>query len=57
MILQKRLIAQWMELGLNASAEAGIRTFRECYKTDEPQEGMKAFLEKRPPSYARKLET
>lgn len=57
MILQKRLIAQWMELGLNASVEAGIRTFRECYKTDEPQEGMKAFLEKRPPSYALKLET
>jgi enoyl-CoA hydratase/carnithine racemase len=50
--LQKKLIAQWMELGLDASIEAGIRAFRECYKTDEPREGMSAFLEKRQPSYA-----
>jgi enoyl-CoA hydratase len=49
--LQKKLIAQWMELGLDASIEAGIRAFRECYKTDEPREGMSAFLEKRQPSY------
>ena len=50
--LQKKLIAQWMELGLDASIEAGIRAFRECYRTDEPREGMSAFLEKRRPSYA-----
>jgi enoyl-CoA hydratase/carnithine racemase len=50
--LQKKLIAQWMELGLDASIEAGIRAFRECHKTDEPREGMSAFLEKRHPSYA-----
>jgi enoyl-CoA hydratase/carnithine racemase len=51
MVLQKKLIAQWMDLSLSDAAEAGIRTFRECYKTDEPSEGMKAFLEKRKPRY------
>ena len=50
-LLQKRLIAQWTELSLSDAVEAGIRAFRECYKTNEPQEGMKAFLEKRKPSY------
>jgi len=54
-VLQKKLIAQWMELSLSPSVEAGIRAFRECYKTGEPKEGMKAFLEKREPSYALKL--
>jgi enoyl-CoA hydratase len=54
-VLQKKLIAQWMELSLSPSVEAGIRAFRECYKTGEPKEGMKAFLEKREPSYAVKL--
>jgi enoyl-CoA hydratase len=49
--LQKKLIAQWMELSLSDSIEAGIRAFRECYKTTEPREGMKAFLEKRKPKY------
>lgn len=53
-VLQKKLIAQWMDLSLSASIEAGIRAFRECYKTDEPQEGMKAFLEKRKPSFGKK---
>jgi 1,4-dihydroxy-2-naphthoyl-CoA synthase len=53
--LQKKLIAQWMELSLSVSVEAGIRAFRECYRTGEPKEGMKAFLEKREPSYAVKL--
>jgi len=51
LVLQKKLIAQWMELSLSASIEAGIRVFRECYQTDEPKEGMKAFLEKREPVY------
>ena len=50
-VLQKKLIAQWMELSLSDAVESGIRAFRECYKTNEPQEGMKAFLEKRKPSY------
>jgi enoyl-CoA hydratase len=51
MILQKKLIAQWTELNLSDSIAAGIRAFRECYQTREPGEGMKAFLEKRPPNY------
>jgi enoyl-CoA hydratase len=51
MVLQKKLIAQWMDLNLSDSVEAGIRAFRETYKTREPQEGMKAFLEKRKPKY------
>ena len=55
MLLQKKLIAQWMELSLSLSVEAGIRAFRECYQTGDPKEGMKAFLEKREPSYALKL--
>ena len=51
MVLQKKLIARWMDLGLSDAAEAGIQTFRECYETPEPREGMKAFLEKRKPNY------
>jgi enoyl-CoA hydratase/carnithine racemase len=51
MVLQKKLIAQWMDLSLSDAAEAGIRAFRECYKTAEPGEGMTAFLEKRKPRY------
>ncbi len=55
MALQKKLIAQWMDLNLTDSIEAGIRAFRASFQTDEPGEGMKAFLEKRRPSYAVKL--
>ena len=51
MILQKKLIAQWMELNLSDSITAGIKAFRECFQTREPHEGMKAFLEKRPSDY------
>jgi enoyl-CoA hydratase len=54
MVLQKKLIAQWMELNLNESITAGVRAFRECFQTQEPREGMKAFLEKRPPVYREK---
>lgn len=51
MVLQKKLIAQWTELSLSDAIDAGIRTFRECFRTGEPKEGMKAFLEKRKPNY------
>jgi len=51
MILQKKLIAQWMELSLTDSIAAGIGSFRKCFQTCEPNEGMRAFLEKRSPDY------
>jgi enoyl-CoA hydratase len=56
LVLQKELIAQWMELNLSDSITAGIRAFRDCFQTQEPLEGMKAFLEKRPPAYRQKLD-
>lgn len=52
LIIQKRLIAQWLELPLSGGIAAGIKAFKESYKTNEPHEGMQAFLEKRKPSYA-----
>lgn len=52
LIIQKRLIAQWLELPLSGGIAAGIKAFKESYKTNEPHEGMEAFLEKRKPSYA-----
>ncbi len=51
LVLQKKLVARWMEVGLSEGAEAGINAFRACYETGEPREGMKAFLEKRKPEY------
>jgi enoyl-CoA hydratase/carnithine racemase len=54
MALQKKLIAQWMELNLSDAIAAGIQAFRACYQTQEPREGMTAFLEKRPPEYHNK---
>jgi enoyl-CoA hydratase len=52
---RSKLMAQWMDLSLSDATEAGIQTFRETYKTGEPQKGMNAFLEKRKPNYADKL--
>lgn len=53
LVLQKRLINQWLDLNFSASIEAGIKTFRESFTTEEPKEGLKAFLEKRTPSYVK----
>jgi len=55
MVLQKKLIAQWMERSLSDAIDEGIRAFRECFRTGEPKEGMKAFLEKRKPNYKDEL--
>ncbi len=55
-LLQKKLIARWLDLSLSQSIQAGIQAFRDCYQTDEPREGMKAFLDKRPPSFSQKIE-
>lgn len=55
LVIQKRLLAQWMELNLSEGIRAGIRAFRECYQTSEPHEGMQAFLEKRKPAYAMEI--
>ncbi len=51
LVLQKRLVNQWLEMSLSASIEAGIKVFREAFQTTEPQEGAKAFMEKRKPNY------
>jgi len=55
MVVQKKLMAQWMDLSLSDATEAGIQALRETYKTGEPKEGMNAFLEKRTPNYEDKL--
>jgi enoyl-CoA hydratase len=54
-LLQKKLIAQWMDLNLSEGVEAGIKVFRECFKSGEHREGVIAFLEKRKPYFGTKL--
>ncbi len=51
LVLQKKLIRHWIEMNFEASIEAGIKIFREAFKTQEPQEGAQAFLEKRKPNF------
>ena len=41
---QKALIGQWEELGLAASIKAGIDTFSDAYKTDEPNRMLAPFM-------------
>jgi enoyl-CoA hydratase/carnithine racemase len=43
--LQKRLIGEWEEVGLNAAIGRGIDCFAEAWKSEEPKERMRAFLE------------
>jgi enoyl-CoA hydratase len=45
--LQKRLLRQWEALPLAAAIEAGVRTFAEAYRTDEPALAMREFLANR----------
>ena len=49
--LQKELIVRWRNTDLRAAIEAGINAFAQSYATEEPREAMRAFLEKRRPSF------
>ena len=48
---QKRIIAKWLELGEEGSAEFTIKEFARMFTTPVPHEGMSAFLEKREPEF------
>jgi enoyl-CoA hydratase len=49
--LQKELMLRWRYTGLASAIRAGIDAFAVAYATDEPAEGARAFLEKRPPKF------
>ena len=48
---QKEIVAKWLELGEEASAEFTIKEFGRLFTTPIPKEGMSAFLEKRAPEF------
>lgn len=52
---QKKLIAKWLDSPLSDAIEAGIQVFADIFETSEPEEGCRAFLEKREPSYILKI--
>jgi enoyl-CoA hydratase len=49
--LQKELIVRWRATDLTTAVRYGIDAFTAAYATDEPYQGMSAFLEKRPPKF------
>jgi len=49
--LQKKLIVRWRNAGQRAAIASGINVLAQAYATDEPQEAMRAFLEKRKPRF------
>ena len=49
--LQKELMLRWRHTDLSTAIEYGINAFATAYATDEPREGARAFLEKRPPRF------
>jgi enoyl-CoA hydratase/carnithine racemase len=51
--LQKELLIRWRQTDLASAVRFGINAFATAYATGEPQEGAKAFLEKRPPDWSR----
>ena len=53
--LQKGLIVRWRETDLVSAVRLGIDAFAAAYATAEPREGMSAYLEKRSPSWGRRL--
>ena len=50
--MQKELIRRWRETDLRSAVNYGINAFALSFADDEPREGMRAFLEKRPPAFA-----
>ena len=48
---QKDIVAKWLELGEEESAEFTIKEFARIFTTGAPYEGMTAFLEKRAPEF------
>src|SRR5438046_573993 len=53
--LQKEPIVRWRETDGVSAVRLGIDAFAAAYATAEPREGMSAYLEKRPPSWGRRL--
>ena len=51
--LQKELIIRWRQTDLATAVRLGINAFATAYATGEPQEGARAFLEKRSPDWKR----
>ena len=49
--LQKALIVRWRATDLPTAVRAGIDAFTAAYATDEPWEGVNAFLQKRRPKF------
>ena len=49
--VQKHIVAQWLELGEEGSAQFTIKEFARIFGTPIPHEGMTAFLEKRAPDF------
>ncbi len=45
--LQKKLIREWEDLPMREAIQAGIRSFTEAWKTDEPRRRMQEFRERR----------
>jgi enoyl-CoA hydratase len=45
--LQKALLSRWEELPIPKAIEEGIKFFGEAYKTDEPREMMRRFLDRK----------
>jgi enoyl-CoA hydratase len=47
--LQKNLLLQWQNKGMEQAMQDSIEAFSQAYTTGDPHEAMSAFLEKRPP--------
>ena len=51
--LQKELMIRWRQTDLASAIRFGINAFATAYASGEPQEGARAFLEKRLPDWSR----